>query len=251
MVLFITEIIISLAMILTGFYWRNKKVNLAIITARGGSKRIPRKNIKEFFGKPMIKYAIDTALESTIFDTVMVSTDDEEIAHVARKYGAEIPFMRSEETSTDFATTIDVLLETVNQYKKMGIEFDTLCCIYPCVPFLRGNILQEAYRIFIERNVDALMPVVRFSYPIQRALRINNAGLLEYVHPEYIRTRSQDLEVMYHDVGMFYFYKCTTLSNTDRKITYFEMKETEIQDIDTEEDWTMAELKYKISMGIR
>jgi N-acylneuraminate cytidylyltransferase len=219
---------------------------IAIITARGGSKRIPRKNIKVFFGRPMIKYAIDAALETKIFDTIMVSTDDTEIAQISKQYGAEVPFMRSPETANDFSTTLDVLLEVVNEYKKKNIEFDTLCCIYPCVPFLKGDTLLKAYKTFTESSVDALMPVVRFSYPIQRALRINNEGLLEYIQPEHIRTRSQDLEPMYHDVGMFYFYKINSLSNQNKKIAYFEMKESEIQDIDTEEDWKMAEMKYKI-----
>jgi N-acylneuraminate cytidylyltransferase len=219
---------------------------IAIITARGGSKRIPRKNIKEFFGQPMIKYAIDAAVESRIFDTVMVSTDDGEIAQIAQKFGADVPFMRSEKTANDFATTMDVLLEVIYQYKKMNIEFDTLCCIYPCVPFLKGDTLIKAYKAFAESNTDSLMPVVRFSYPIQRALRINNDGFLEYVHSENKKARSQDLEPMYHDVGMFYFYKSSSLTNLDKKIKYFEMKEMEIQDIDTEEDWNYAEMKYSI-----
>ena len=222
-----------------------KKI-IAIITARGGSKRIPRKNIKDFFGQPMIKYAIDAALESKIFDTVMVSTDDEEIAQISKKYGADVPFMRSEKTSNDFATTMDVLLEVIYQYKKKNIEFNTLCCIYPCVPLLKSATLIAAFNSFTESDTDALMPVVRFSYPIQRALRINNENLLEYAHPEYINTRSQDLETMYHDVGMFYFYKVDSLSVQNKKIKYFEMKETEIQDIDTEKDWHYAEMKYRI-----
>ena len=220
---------------------------IAIITARGGSKRIPRKNIKIFFGQPIIKYAIDAAFESRLFDTVMVSTDDEEIAEIAKQYGADVPFMRSEATSSDFAITFDVLLDVLCQYKKNGIEFDSLCCIYPCVPFLKGNTLVKAYNVFNESNVDALVPVVQFSYPIQRALRINDDGLLEYVQPEYIKTRSQDLEPTFHDVGMFYFYKCNSLSNLNKKIKHFEMKEYEIQDIDTEEDWHYAEMKYRIS----
>jgi len=220
--------------------------SIAIITARGGSKRIPRKNIKEFFGQPMIKYAIDAALESKIFDTVMVSTDDEEIAKIAKNFGADVPFIRSEKTSNDFATTMDVLLEVINKYKIMNIEFDTLCCIYPCVPFLKGNTLISAYNVFTNSNTDVLIPVVRFSYPIQRALRINNDDFLEYVYPEYIITRSQDLEPMYHDVGLFYFYKVDSLSVQSKKIKYFKMREIEIQDIDTEEDWNYAEMKYRI-----
>ena len=219
---------------------------LAVITARGGSKRIPRKNIKPFLGQPMIKYAIDAALESKIFHTVMVSTDDQEIIQLAKQYGADVPFIRSKETSSDFATTLDVLLEVVNQYKLMGINFDSLCCIYPCVPFLKGSTLLSAYQIFVKNDIDVLIPVVKFSYPIQRAFRINNNGLLEYINPEYINTRSQDLEPMYHDVGMFYFYKISSLLNDNKQIKYFEMKESEIQDIDTKDDWHYAEIKYSI-----
>lgn len=225
-------------------------MKIAIITARGGSKRIPRKNIREFFGQPMIKYAIDASLKSNIFDTVMVSTDDEEIAEISRRYGVDVPFMRSEETSSDFATTTDVLLEVVDQYKKNGVEFDSLCCIYPCVPFLKRDILINAYKLFIESNTDALMPVVQFSYPVQRALRITTEGLLEYTNPKYSKTCSQNLEHMYHDVGMFYIIKTTVLllekTLIPSKTMPYILDEKEIQDIDTQNDWEMAELKYKI-----
>jgi len=223
---------------------------IAIITARGGSKRIPRKNIKDFLGQPMIKYAIDAALESTIFDAVMVSTDDEEIADLSRRYGADVPFMRSERTSDDFATTSDVLFEVLGQYKKNGIEFDSLCCIYPCVPLLKSDILSKAYDMFDESGVDALLPVVRFSYPIQRALRITSDGFLGYACPEYVVTRSQDLESMYHDVGMFYFIKTSIFLSEKtlipEKTMAYIMDELGIQDIDSLEDWEMAKLKYKL-----
>jgi N-acylneuraminate cytidylyltransferase len=226
---------------------------IAIITARGGSKRIPHKNIKDFLGQPIIKYAIDAALQSKIFDTIMVSTDDEEIAGVAKQCGADVPFMRSKETSNDLATTSDVLLEVVYQYKKENQEFDNLCCIYPSVPFLKGSTLVEAYNIFTKNNIDALMPVVQYSYPIQRSFRLNDDGLLEYMYPEYIKSRSQDLEPAYHDVGMFYIVKTGVLlkekSLVPPKIMAFVMSELEIQDIDTQDDWAMAELKYKLIMG--
>ena len=218
--------------------------NIAIITARGGSKRIPKKNIKEFMGKPMIAYAIQIALNSKIFDEVMVSTDSEEIAETAKKYGAKIPFMRSETTSNDFATTADVLNEVIEEYKLQGKTFDEFCCIYPCVPFLSGEILKNAYETFKKTNADKLMPVVKFSFPIQRAVKLNKDGYLEYREPENAQKRSQDLEPMYHDVGMFYFYK-TNKMNSD-KIIMYEMDETMIQDIDTIDDWEMAELKYKV-----
>jgi len=223
---------------------------IAIITARGGSKRIPRKNIKDFLGQPIIKYAIDAALESKIFDTIMVSTDDEEIAGVARQCGADVPFMRSKETSNDSAGTADVLLEVIYQYLKMNIKFDNLCCIYPCVPFLNGSTLVNAFSVFTGNNVDALMPVVRYSYPIQRSLRLNNNGLLEYQHPEYIKSRTQDLEPAYHDVGMFYIIKTEVLlkekSLVPPKTIAFVINELEAQDIDTPDDWAIAELKYKV-----
>ena len=223
---------------------------IAIITARGGSKRIPHKNIKDFLGQPIIKYAIDAALESKIFDTIMVSTDDEEIAGVAKQCGADVPFMRSEETSNDVATTSDALLEVIYQYKKENHEFENLCCIYPCVPLLKGSTLVKAYSVFTENDVDALMPVVQYSYPIQRSLRLNGDELLEYLHPEYISSRTQDLEPAYHDVGMFYIIKTEVLlkekSLVPPKTMAFVMDELEIQDIDTPDDWAMAELKYKL-----
>ncbi len=223
---------------------------VAIITARGGSKRIPRKNIKEFMGKPMIAYAIGAALDSEMFDEVMVSTDDDEIAATAVKYGAQVPFMRSEKTANDFATTSDVLNEVVEMYRKQGKTFDTICCLYPCVPFLTGNILRQAYDKFSRTDCESLTPVVKFSYPIQRAFRVNENGYLEYREPENARTRSQDLEPMYHDVGMFYFMKNSVFDGGRNRTAFFEMDESCIQDIDTPEDWKMAELKYKVMHNV-
>ena len=223
---------------------------VAIITARGGSKRIPRKNVKYFMGKPMLAYAIDAAISSDLFDEVMVSTEDKEIAEVALQYGAKVPFMRSEKTANDFATTSDVLKEVVQEYSKRGKEFDYVCCIYPCVPFLTGDILNKAYKTFIESNMDSLTPVVRFSYPIQRAFRVNKENCLEWREPENASKRSQDLEPMYHDVGMFYFMKGDFYIHPSRKTTYIEMDESNIQDIDTIEDWKMAELKYRMLKNV-
>lgn len=222
--------------------------NVAIITARGGSKRIPRKNIKEFMGKPMLAYAIESALSSDIFDEVMVSTEDSEIADIALKYGAKVPFMRSEKTANDYVVTADVLEEVISEYKKNGQEFENLCCIYPCVPFLTSEILKEAYDKFTKSGFDRLTPVVKYSFPIQRAFRIDKNGQLLFREPEHAKTRSQDLEPMYHDVGMFYFFKNDKINSNN--ITYFEMDEKECQDIDTLEDWKMAELKYKVKYGI-
>lgn len=218
--------------------------NIAIITARGGSKRIPRKNIKEFMGKPMLSYAIEVALKSDIFSEVMVSTDDEEIATIAKQYGAKVPFMRSERTSNDFATTKDVLEEVVKEYKKRGEVFDNICCLYPCVPFLTTQILREAYKIFEKSGKAALTPVAKFSFPIQRAFRVSVEGDLHYREPQNSQKRSQDLEPMYHDVGMFYFYSNDS-SKQQACIPYI-MDESVIQDIDTMEDWRIAEIKYKV-----
>lgn len=220
---------------------------IAIITARGGSKRIPRKNIKPFMGKPMLAYAIEAAIQSEIFEEVMVSTDDPEIADIAQKCGAKVPFMRSEKTANDYATTHDVLTEVLSEYEKRGKTFDSLCCIYPCVPFLTGDILKSAYDKFQSAGAERLTPVVRYSFPIQRAFKINEQGNLQYREPENAPKRSQDLEPMYHDVGMFYFYKADKLNST--QMLPYEINEENVQDIDTETDWKLAELKYKVMRG--
>ena len=221
--------------------------SVAIITARGGSKRIPRKNIKPFMGKPMVCYAIEAALGSRLFDEVMVSTDDDEIAEIARNAGANIPFRRSEATANDFATTRDVLLEVLGEYEKRGQLFEWFSCIYPCVPFLTSELLVAAKDKFSSSGADALMPVVRYSFPIQRAVKENRDGFLEYREPENAPKRSQDLEHMYHDVGMFYFYKAREfVSGANLRIAPFVMPEERIQDIDTLEDWQLAEMKYRL-----
>ncbi len=225
----------------------NKKI--AIITARGGSKRIPKKNIKEFCGMPIIAYSIKTAIDSGIFDEVMVSTDSEEIAEISKKYGAIVPFMRSQDTSGDFATTEDVILEVIDKYKKMGKEFDQVCCIYPTAPFVTVDILREASKIMDEKNPAVVIPVVQFSYPPQRCFIIDNSGYAKFKYPEYVNTRSQDLEKQYHDVGQFYIYNVQKLVESNGEIVDDFMpiiiSEMQAQDIDNEEDWKLAELKYK------
>lgn len=217
--------------------------NLAIITARGGSKRIPRKNIKEFMGKPMIAYAIQACQNSNIFDEIMVSTDDDEIANIARNLGAKVPFMRSSKNSDDYATTNDVLVEVISEYKNLGKNPKLICCVYPCVPFLDGGILHDAYDKFIASGADGLTPVVKFSFPIQRAFRIVD-GILQYNEPQNATKRSQDLEPMYHDAGMFYFHKTSRL-NSNNIIPYI-IDESLAQDIDTMDDWNMAQIKFKV-----
>lgn len=224
----------------------NKKI--AIIPARGGSKRLPRKNIKDFLGKPIIAYSIEAAIKSELFDEVMVSSDDEEIASVAKKYGANIPFMRSKKNADDFATTADVLIEVLNEYKKLGKEFDYLCCIYPTAPFVTDKKLIDSYNLMIKENTGGVIPVVKFSYPIQRAFQMNDKNQLEYFWPENINKRSQDLETAYHDAGQFYWISVNAFEKSKILITEnsypFILPEMEVQDIDCEQDWEILRLKF-------
>lgn len=223
--------------------------NIAIITARGGSKRIPKKNIKDFMGKPMVAYAIEACIESGIFNEVMVSTDCPEIAEISKMLGAKVPFMRSAKTSDDFATTFDVVEEVINEYKKLGKEFDNICCVYPCVPFLKTETLKKAYEKLITSKNDGLMPVCKYPVPIEWAMKIEDEILVPNDR-EAQNIRSQDLTPKYFDVGMFYFMKTNVMMNEKtvvlKKTSPYIMDETEIQDIDTEEDWQIAELKYKM-----
>ncbi len=225
---------------------------IAIITARGGSKRIPGKNIKPFLGKPMLNYAIDACKTSEIFSEIMISTDSDEIAEIALGNGAQVPFMRSPKTSDDFATTYDVLEEVVLNYKNAGKEFDYICCIYPCVPFLTGKTLQNACHQLLESNNDALQPVCKYSVPIEWAMKIEN-GLLVPNDRNAQLIRSQDLQPKFFDAGMFYMIKTTVLltekSLTPAKTMAYILEESEVQDIDTMEDWNLAELKYKLIKG--
>ena len=220
---------------------------IAIITARGGSKRIPKKNIKEFCGKPVLCRVIEAAQKAGIFDEIMVSTDSEEIAQVAREAGASVPFMRSEKTSDDYATTRDVLLEVLEEYKKRGKSFDEMCCLYPTAIFVTPDQIREGMEVLKKPNVASSMPVVRYSFPPQRSMVIRNGGL-EYQWPENARVRSQDLEPIYHDVGQFYCNRIEDfLAESTDKINYpIIMDESQVQDIDTEEDWKIAEMKYRI-----
>ena len=167
--------------------------SVAIITARGGSKRIPRKNIKPFLGQPIISYSIKSALEAGIFDEVMVSTDDQEIAEVSLKLGAKVPFMRSAENSNDFAGTAEVIIEVINQYKNIARDFDTACCIYPTAPFVTAEKLQRAYEILRKEEADSILPITEFSYPILRSVKITSEGRIAMNWPEYYSSRSQDL----------------------------------------------------------
>ncbi len=222
---------------------------LAIITARGGSKRIPRKNIKEFCGKPILAYSIEAAVESGLFDTVMVSTDDEEIAEIARQYGAQVPFYRSAETANDFATTNDVLLEVLAEYENRGQVFEMAVCIYPTAPFVTAEKIRAAVEKLEESDADTLIPVVAFSYPPQRAMIVEE-GRLVFEYPQYLDSRSQDLVPHYHDVGQFYVFR-TEAFKVNRKLMVgnilpLVVSELEVQDIDNQTDWEIAEMKYRL-----
>ncbi len=221
---------------------------IAIITARGGSKRIPRKNIKDFLGKPIIAYSIEAALQSGVFDEVMVSTDDEEITEIAKQYGAHVPFLRSAATSNDFATTTDVLLEVLDEYNKLGKNFDYMACLYPTNPFVSVEKLTEAMDVIKTGLYNEVLPVVQFSFPPQRGYIRNEDGTLSYKWEEFKNTRSQDLQPMFHDAGQFYFYKVSSyIENKGVKDGIYPIlcPEHEVQDIDNEEDWKMAELKVR------
>ena len=228
--------------------------NIAIIPARGGSKRIPKKNIKSFLGKPIIAYSIETALTSDLFELVMVSTDNEEIAQIAKSYGADVPFLRSLETSDDYATLPDVLEEVYeNIEKELKHSFDNICCILPTAPLIISKRIEEGYNLIKKDGVDSVTPVIAFSYPVWRSFKINKYNNLEMIWPEYLRTRSQDLPDVYHDAGAFYWIKTASFLEQKNLFTAHNkaliLKETEVQDIDTPEDWELAELKYKLIHG--
>jgi len=223
---------------------------ICIIPARGGSKRIPRKNIKMFLGKPIIAYSIESALKSNLFDEVMVSTDDEEIAIIARNYGATVPFLRSKDNADDYATTFDVIKEVLSKFKDdFNKIFSIACCIYATAPFINPEKLQLSYSKLIEEGYDTIFPIVRFSFPIQRAFKISDNSKLSFINPQHKLTRSQDLETSFHDAGQFYWFKIKKCieSNTlfTDNIGGLEVKETESQDIDNDEDWKLAEIKYE------
>ena len=223
---------------------------LAIIPARGGSKRIPRKNIKPFLGKPIIGYAIETALASGTFAEVMVTTDDDEIAEVARSFGAEVPFRRSPTASSDQATTLTALTEVLERYGERNRYFSEVCCIYATSPFVTTDLLHRGLRLLLEREFDSVFPVIRYGHPVQRGLELDTSGKMSLLSPEYVNVRSQDLTPTYHDAGMFYWFRPKPVHASGALWTKnsgcIPISELEAQDIDTEVDWKLAELKYQM-----
>jgi len=223
--------------------------NIAIIPARSGSKRIPKKNIKHFLGKPIISYSIEAAIKSNLFDEVMVSTDDEEIAEIARTYGAKVPFLRSRKNADDFAVLADVVEEVVENYNKKNINFNNICCLLATAPFITSNKIIEAYNKLLENSFDSVFPVLEFSFPIQRSLKFNE-NKVSMVWGEYLNSRSQDLEPRYHDSGQFYWVNTSAFLNEKKIFTKNSgaiiISELQAQDIDTETDWKLAEIKFKL-----
>lgn len=228
---------------------------IAIITARGGSKRIPRKNVRPFLGTPIICYPIRAAMESRCFDEVMVSTDDPEIAAVARAAGATMPFSRSAATSDDHSTTAEVLTEVLTEYQRRARYFDIACCLYPTAPFITPEDLAAGLHLLRENpEIDNVVPVVRFSYPIFRAFKIERERLA-MIWPENRDKRSQDLPVAYHDVGQFYWFRVAPFLRSGAlfsdRTAPLERRELAVQDIDHEEDWLVAEAKYQVFQSLR
>jgi N-acylneuraminate cytidylyltransferase len=224
--------------------------NLAIIPARGGSKRIPAKNIKNFLGKPIIRYAIESALSTKLFEEITVSTDSEEIASIAISSGASVPFIRSKKNSDDWATLSDVLLEVLHEYEEQKKDFDAVCMILPTAVFVCTENLLQGYHKLVDGNFSSVIPVAKYSYAIQRALFQDDAGRLAMLWPENKNTRSQDLTPAYYDCGQFYWIntkdflkeKSILMNNSGSIILNAE----KVQDIDTTEDWAIAEMKYQM-----
>ena len=224
-------------------------MRLAVIPARGGSKRIPRKNIKPFCGKPMIVWSIEAALQSGCFDQVIVSTDDAEIADVARQYGASVPFTRPSELSDDYTGTLPVIRHVIEWFNARGQAVEQVCCLYATAPFVRVDDIQRGLQILEETGSDYAFSVTTYAFPIQRALRLTEQGRVEMFNPEYFNTRSQDLEEAFHDAGQFYWGRASAwlqgkmIFNPGSAPAL--SPRHRVQDIDTPEDWMRAEWLFK------
>ena len=227
-------------------------MNIAVIPARGGSKRIPRKNIKEFCGKPMIAYAIMAAKESGLFDHIIVSTDDDEIAQIAKEWGAKTPFMRPDELANDYTATVPVIAHAIEACQNLGWIFDNVCCIYPGVPFIQVDDLRGALDFLINSESDYCFTVTEYPSVIQRALKRSSKGNMQPFYPEFEKTRTQDLETAYYDAGQFYWGKSQAWL-TNPKIHSvglgYKIPNWRVVDIDTPEDWERAEIFAPMLLG--
>lgn len=224
-------------------------MTVAVIPARGGSKRIPKKNIKKFFGKPIISYSIKAAIDSKLFDKVIVSTDCENIAQVAIKYGAEVPFMRPKELSGDFLGTHEVVGHALEWLENSGEVVDYACCIYATAPMIQVSDLIKGYDLIKTGNWKSVIAAAKYSYPVFRSFKKLPTGGLEMVFPEHYNSRSQDLPEVYHDAGQFYWAKSQEWKNKPGSFsennTIIELPNYLVQDIDTLEDWRKAEKIYE------
>lgn len=223
-------------------------MKIAVIPARGGSKRVPRKNIKDFCGRPIIYWSINVAQESKLFDHIIVSTDDEEIAEIARKCGAETPFMRPVELADDLTPTVPVVAHAIESCIDLGWIADYACCIYPCAPFLQVGDLLVALELAHVRKADFVYPVAEYAHPIQRAMRQLPDGGMQFLYPQFELTRTQDLEKSYHDAGQFYWGKASAwLANKKMHTAGLGMPipNWRVVDVDTEDDWIRAEMMFK------
>jgi N-acylneuraminate cytidylyltransferase len=225
-------------------------MNIAIIPARGGSKRIPRKNIKEFHGKPMIAYSIEAAHQSGCFDKIIVSTDDQEIADVALQYGAEVPFMRPADIADDFATTIDVMQHAIKWCVRQGWGVGKVCCIYATAPFVLPEYIKQGLKEVSAENVEYAFSATTFPFAIQRAISLDKNGSVSMFSPEYADTRSQDLPEAYHDAGQFYWGKASAFLSGKAIFAGHSkavvLPRKRVQDIDTPEDWELAESLFSV-----
>jgi N-acylneuraminate cytidylyltransferase len=225
---------------------------LAIIPARGGSKRIPRKNIKLFLGKPIIAYSIEAALTSGLFDKVIVSTDDEEIAKIAKSFGADVPVLRTAKNSDDHATVVDVLIEVVEYYKSIKLDFTEVACLFATAPFVNSTLIQKVHDL-LDAETDSTFTIQNFGFPIFRALKKDSEGNVSMFWPENLNTRSQDLPQAFHDAGQLYWIKAQTLLSEKKMYTTkskgFEINRLDAIDIDTEDDWKTAEALYGLKSG--
>ena len=222
---------------------------VAIIPARGGSKRIPRKNIKFFYGKPLIAYSIQVALESKLFDKVLVTTDDEEIEAIAKSYGADVPFIRPKELSDDFTGTGDVIAHALEYLQSQGEKYDLVCTIYATAPLLQAKYLIEGYNALQNSKAIHAFSATSMPFPIQRTFKLNEEGRCEMFSPEHYMTRSQDLEEAYQDAGQFYWSKVGETSNElmfGKDSIPVILPRHLVQDIDTLEDWKRSEIMYKV-----
>lgn len=225
-------------------------MNVAIIPARGGSKRIPRKNIKEFIGKPIIAYSIEKAISSELFDKVIVSTDDDEIGEIAQQFGADVPFKRPSKLSDDFAGTAPVVAHAIKWLQNKGNDLNAICCVYSTAPLLDIEYLISGYEIFKAGNWNYVFSATEYIYPVDRSFKILDNGGLKMVFPKNLNKRSQDLKATFHDAGQFYWGTSEAwIKNRpifSDKSTIIKLPMHRTADIDTEEDWERAELMYKI-----